>query len=838
MLRRILAGILAVILVLIIILVVFGFITVRRSFPQVDGEIRLSGLNAPVDIYRDRFGIPHIYASTSHDLFFAQGYVHAQDRFWQMDFWRHIGSGRLSEMFGESQLKTDQFLRTLGWARIAQQEFAAMSPAEQAILQAYADGVNAYLADHRGSALSLEYAILKLLTPDYSPEPWQPYHTLSWAKVMAWDLGEGQMSYEIELAELLDILTVEQVNEIIPPYPADHPVIVPGYTISPVSSSPPQNIHLLANLSPAFKELASRVDGVNSLLGLEADALRDGIGSNNWVISGARTDTGMPLLANDMHLGVQMPSIWYEVDLHCQPKSEACPFEVTGYSFAGVPGVIVGHNDRVAWGFTNVGPDVIDLYIEKINPDNPNQYEVNGQWVDMEIVNETIRVAGGEPQELVVRYTRHGPIVSEVYGPLKRFDEQSELDLAKDYAIAMRWTALEPTRIIAAILGYNSAQNWEEFRQAAVNFVVPSQNTVYADVDGNIGYQTPGNIPIRNPNHSGRLPVPGWTDEYEWQGYIPFNELPYTFNPAAGYVATANNAVVEPDYPYPISYYWAMGYRAQRIVDMIERAPGPISIEYIQQMHGDNRDLNAETLVPILLQIPLDNPEFEAARSLLQGWDYQDHMDSAPAALYNVFWKNLLAETFHDDLPEEHFPEGGGRWFEVVRQLVKQPESAWWDDRNTPEKESRDQIFARAFARAVQEIRQIQGKDSRKWNWGDLHTVTFRNQSLGQSGVAPIEAIFNRGPFRTSGGDEIVNATGWTANESYEVDSIPSERMIVDLSNFSNSLSIHPTGQSGHAYHPHYIDMADMWRMIEYHPMLWEREQVEANAEGLLRLLP
>lgn len=838
MFRRILSGVLAVILVLGIVLVVYGFITVRRSFPQVNGEIHLAGLNAPVEIYRDRFGIPHIYASTTHDLFFAQGYVHAQDRFWQMDFWRHIGSGRLSEMFGESQLETDQFLRTLGWARIAQQEFAAMTPEEQAILLAYADGVNAYLADHRGSALSLEYAILKLLAPGYSPEPWQPYQSLSWAKVMAWDLGEGQLSYEIELAELLNFLSAEQVDEIVPPYPSDHPVIVPGFTISPVSSSPPQDLRLLADLSPAFEELASRVEGVNSLLGLEADALREGIGSNNWVISGARTNTGLPLLANDMHLGVQMPSIWYEVDLHCQPKNENCPFEVTGYSFAGVPGVIVGHNDRVAWGFTNVGPDVIDLYIEKINPDNPNQYEVNGQWVDMQIVKETIQVAGGEPQELIVRHTRHGPIISGVYGPLKRFDEQSELDLEKDYAIAIRWTALEPNRIISAILGYNTAQNWQEFRQAAVNFTVPAQNTVYADVDGNIGYQTPGNIPIRNPNHSGRLPVPGWTDEYEWQGYIPFNELPYTFNPEAGYVATANNAVVAPDYPYPISYYWAAGFRARRIVDMIEQAPRPISVEYIRQMHGDNRDLNAETLVPILLQIPLDNPEFESARSLLQGWDYQDHMDSAPAALFNVFWKNLLAETFHDDLPEEHFPEGGGRWFEVVRQLVKQPDNAWWDDRSTPEKESRDQIFARAFAMAVREIQKIQGKDPGKWNWGDLHTITFQNQSLGRSGVAPIEAIFNRGPFRTSGGDEIVNATGWSATEPYQVDSIPSERMIVDLSNLSNSLSIHPTGQSGHAYHPHYIDMVDMWRNIEYHPMLWERAQIEANAEGLLRLLP
>ncbi len=383
---------------------------------------------------------------------------------------------------------------------------------------------------------------------------------------------------------------------------------------------------------------------------------------------------------------------------------------------------------------------------------------------------ETIRVAGGDPVELVVRNTRHGPLISGLYGALDDLDEETDLDLVNEYAVAMRWTALQPTQIIKAILGYNSAQNWDEFRQAASYFVVPSQNTVYADVDGNIGYQTPGWIPIRNPEHTGRLPVPGWTDEYEWQGYIPFEELPHTFNPPEGYVASANNAVVSADYPYPISYYWAQGYRALRIVEMIENAPGPITVEYIQQMHGDNKNLNAVDLVPVLLQVPLDNIELENARALLRDWDYQDQMDSAPAALFNVFWKQLLAQTFHDDLPEDFWPGGGGRWFDVMRDLAQQPDNPWWDDKVTPVVENRDQIFGRAFAAAVAELESTQGKDPEKWNWGDLHTITFRNPSLGESGVAPIEAIFNRGPFRTSGGDEIVNATGWNAAESYEVD--------------------------------------------------------------------
>ncbi|MGW8249031.1 MAG: penicillin acylase family protein [Anaerolineales bacterium] len=838
MLRRILFGFLVVILLLVVLVVGFGLITVRRSFPKVSGEIGLPALDAPVDVYRDRYGVPHIYADTPHDLFFAQGYVHAQDRFWQMDFWRHIGSGRLSEMFGEDSLGNDRFLRTLGWAGIAQQEFDAMSASEQAILQAYADGVNAYLAEHQGSALSLEYAILGLLNPQYQPEAWQPVHSLTWAKVMAWDLGESQMGAEIDVARMLSFLTPQQVAELTPPYPADHPVIVPGFQIGGKAPAEAGYPDLLAELKPALDSLAQRLERVGAVLGSGSGLMQEGIGSNNWVISGERTASGKPFLANDMHLGVQMPSIWYEVGLHCNQKSTDCPYEVTGFSFAGVPGAIVGHTDRIAWGFTNLGPDVVDLYIEKINPDNPDQYEVNGQWVDMDISSQEIKVSGGDPVELTIRRTRHGPLITDVYGPLEDFEQEAGIQLPEQYAIAMRWTALEPNRMIEAVLGYNKAQDWEEFRQAARNFTVPSQNTVYADVEGNIGYQTPGWIPIRNPGHDGRLPVPGWTDEFEWQGYIPFEELPNTFNPSQGYVATANNAVVGPDYPYSISYYWAYGYRAKRIVEMIENASEPITTEYIQQMHGDDANLSAETLLPVLLQVTLEDAELENARTLLRSWDYQDHMDSAASALYNVFWKHLLSYTFHDELPEDLWPGGGGRWFEVMRNLVPQPDSAWWDDQNTSEVENRDQIFARAFASAVAELESEQGKNSQRWTWGDLHTVTFENQSLGQSGIAPIDALFNRGPFRTSGGSEIVNATSWNAAESYQVESIPSERMIVDLSDLSKSLAIHPTGQSGHAYNPHYIDMADLWRKIQYHPMLWERDQVEAGAENHLMLVP
>ncbi len=590
---RTLLGWVSGLLILAMLLSAFGVYTVRRSFPKVDGTLQLAGLEDPVQVYRDAQGIPNIYATSTHDLFMAQGYVHAQDRFWQMDFWRHIGAGRLSELFGSSEVDTDAFLRTMGWGKIAQQEWASATPSDQAILQAYSDGVNAYLADHKGTALSLEYGVLKLLNPHYSPEPWQPVNTLTWAKAMAWDL-RGNIDEEIERAMLLKTLSPEQVDQLFPPYPSDHPVIVPGFTPAGSGFTP----GVTASTSYPGAQLADVQANFNALDALLGPSGME-IGSNSWVVAGKLTSTGLPILANDPHLSSQMPSIWYQIGLHCQPRTDACPYEVAGFSFAGVPGVIIGHNDRIAWGFTNVGPDVMDLYIEKVNPDHPNQYEVDGKWVDMNVQTETIQVSGGKPVSLTIRSTRHGPIVSDVYMP-DDFTGQAGIPLPDNYAIALAWTALQPAHIFDAVWGFDTARNWDEFRQAARAFSVPAQNLVYADVDGNIGYQMPGLIPIR-ASGDGRLPVPGWTDANEWSGFIPFDQLPASFNPPSGFIVTANNAVVSPDYPYLISSDWDYGFRAQRITDLITQAPGKIDLAYIQKMQFDNTSLNAETLVPLLL---------------------------------------------------------------------------------------------------------------------------------------------------------------------------------------------------------------------------------------------
>ncbi len=838
--RRIIT--IALILLLVVLILAGGLaLLIRRSFPQTSGEVNLPGLHSPVDVLRDGAGIPHIYAQDDHDLFMAQGYVHAQDRFWQMDFWRHIGAGRLAEMFGESQVETDAFIRTLGWARIAEEEWQSTEDDSRQILQAYADGVNAYLESHQGSQLSFEYAILGLMNSAYHPEPWLPVHSLTWGKAMAWDLG-GNMESELRQAVLLPQLGPDRLADLNPPYPSENPVILPDFTLaSAAPAAPLRSTDVLASRG-ALLRLAARIEALNRLTGGGAA----GLGSNNWVIAGSRSTTGAPILANDTHLGIRMPSIWYENALHCESASEACRFNVAGFSFAGVPGVVIGHNERVAWGITNNNPDVQDLYLERINPENPDQYEVNGEWVDMAVHDEVIQVAGGQPVTIQVRQTRHGPVVSDADEELGALAESTTIEQGAPMAVSLQWTALEPSTIYRSLWSLDRAQDFEEFRAALQDWNVPAQNFVYADVDGNIGYQLPGLVPIRRSG-DGSVPQPGWTDQAEWIAFIPFEALPYALNPGSGYIASANNATVSPSYPYLLTTQPDLGYRAARIVQLLEGqetfSPGDM-----RQIHGDTFDPIAPVLTPYLLGLNFhDEGETEAERTtanelettlaVLDGWDYRNEASSAPAALFNAVWRHLILRTFGDDLPEGWLP-GDEAAFAIVTNLVDRPGDPWWDDLRTPPIETRDEILRLAVADGVEEVQARLGKNADRWTWGALHGATFRNESLGESGILPIEALFNRGPYPTGGGASIVDATGWSYEDGYQVEWVPSERMVLDLSDWDAAKAIHTTGQSGHTFDPHYVDMAARWAEVEYLPLPWTREAVEAQTVENLHLVP
>ncbi|HLU46290.1 MAG TPA: penicillin acylase family protein [Natronosporangium sp.] len=867
---------LSVLLVLALVVAGLSFWSVRRPFPTHSGELTLPGLSAPVTVYRDAYGIPQIYAETAEDLFRAQGFVHAQDRFWEMDFRRHVTAGRLSELFGDGQLSTDIFLRTMGWRRVAEAEWELLEPTTQRYLTAYADGVNAWIEATGGPAAtsgkSLHYQVLGLQNPGYEIEPWHPVDTLAWLKAMAWDL-RGNMEEEINRLALLHAgLSVAQIEELYPAYPYDHhiPILGEGTVVEgefvpapAVEPEPPVDDPggqagefpidptVLREAAPALAAVQEAARQVPPLLGVN-DA---GLGSNSWVVSGTHTDTGAPLLVNDPHLGVSLPGIWYQVGLHC-----TCGYQVSGFGFSGVPGVVIGHNDRIAWGFTNLDPDVIDLFVERVDGD---RYLVDGEWRELETLTETIRVAGGDDVTIEVRYTHRGPLITDadtalheaVSDPAVTDTVTAQADTApaaggEEYAVSLAWTALTPGRTIEALFVLNTARDFTDFRRAAALFEVPAQNLIYADIDGNIGYQSPGKVPVRGAG-DGRWPAPGWDSAYDWEDYLPFEQLPYVYNPAEGLIVTANQAVIGPQYQPLLTTDWGFGHRGNRIHDLLAEAiaAGPISVSDMERMLFDNYHPLAEVLVPALLaapQTPLSKDE-QTALDLLRTWDYQqpaggkagtpEAASSAAAAYFNAVWRNLLSLTF-DELPADHAPGGGGRWFEVVTGLLAEPESPWWDRVDTPEQETRDDILSQALADAYREVAIDQGDDPTGWRWGRMHLLWLEDSSLGQSGIAPVEALFNRGPYEAAGGTQTVNATNWVASAGYEVDASPSMRMVVDLSDLDASRWIQSTGNSGHPYHPNYTDQVELWlegRMLDWR---WSRDAVEDAATATLVLTP
>ncbi|QTX06325.1 penicillin acylase family protein [Agromyces archimandritae] len=800
-----LVGVIVGVLVLTVAAAGFGWWTVQRSFPATSGRMDLTGLDDSVTVYRDDAGIPQLVAKTEHDLFFAQGYVHAQDRFWEMDFRRHVTSGRLAELFGASQVDTDVFIRTLGWRQVAEREYEALDADSKAAFDAYADGVNSYLEGRNGADLSLEYAVLGLQLPGYSPEPWSPVDSVAWLKAMAWDL-RSNLDDEIDRALLSTELPEEEVARLHPGFPSESAATIiegtPAAAPAALSERALTGVGSDASADP-LRRLSTVIDGLPELLGPAGGD----IGSNSWVVSGIHTETGRPYLANDPHLGPAMPSIWTQMGLHCETVDANCRYDVAGYSFSGFPGIIIGHNSRISWGLTNLGPDVADLYLERVNEQG---YELDGAVLPFKTREETIEVAGGDPVVVEVRATGRGPIVSDVGGDYARIVDGSEAAAdGGEYALSLQWTALEPGRTAEAVFRINRAWDWDSFREGAAMFDVPSQNLVYADIHGHIGYQAPGRVPIRKQG-DGTVPLPGWTSANGWSGYLAFEQLPNSFDPERGYIVTANNAVTT-NGPF-LTADWDLGYRATRISQRIDEriASGTqIDLDFMSEVQADTYDANAARFLPVLAGLDADGDAARGIR-LLDGWDARADADSAEAAYFAVFWRTLLERMFAEKLPDGTQPVGGDRWFSVVGTLLDEPDSAWWSDEQAGIA-GRDEMLLAALDDAWTETSERLGANPKRWQWGRLHTLTITNQSFGTSGIGPVEWMFNRGPYELGGGSAIVDAVGWNAREGYEVNWIPSMRMVVDLKNFDRSRWVNLTGASGHAFHPNYVDQAELW---------------------------
>ncbi len=861
--------------VLALVVAVIAAVLVRRPLPQTGGEVEIPGLEGAVEVLRDESGVPHVYADSMHDLMLAQGYVHAQERFFEMDVRRHATAGRLAELFGEQAVESDRAVRTMGWRRVAEQEIALVAPETRRALEAYADGVNAYIEPRGTDRLGAQYTLLRLDGLDYTPEPWEPVDSLAWLKAMAWDL-RSNLDSEVDRALTRDRVGPERTRDLFPPYPYDErrPIVTGGAVVDGVyepdatsgGTRLPKRPGWAAGAAGSLEATGRVLDAAPNLLG---DG--DGLGSNAWAVSGEHTASGQPLLANDPHLGVSLPGVWMQVGLHCRELTDDCGMDVSGFSFSGFPGVIIGHNDRIAWGLTNLAPDVADLFVERVQGD---RWLYDGELLPLTTRRERIEVRGGEDVRIEVRQTRHGPLLSDADAALgdiaaaradsvqkdpltgerepagepgdseQAEEAEGERDAEQaEYAVALSWTALRPGRTADAVLALDQARSWREFRAAVRDFEVPAQNLVYADVDGHVGYQAPGRVPIRKSGNDGRAPVAGWLPENDWTGeVVPYEGLPHVLDPEDGLVVTANQAVIGEDYPYFLTDDWDYGYRAERIRGRLEErveAGDPLTVEDMTSLQLDDRNPMAPVLVPRLLEVDLPSGYYSEGQALLEDWDFTQPADSAAAAYYNAVWDNVLELTFHDELSAATWPRGGDRWFEVVTRLLEDPDSAWWDDQDTvTETEDLDAVLEQALLDARDEMTRALARNVDDWEWGRLHELELEGVAIGQSDSNLATGLVNRGPWRLPGGSSIVNATGWDAVEGYEVLTAPSMRMVVDLDDLDASRWINQSGVSGHPFSGNYTDQTDLWAEGRTLPWAHSFDAVDAAAEETLRLVP
>ncbi len=783
----------------------------RRRLPKMAGRLSLAGLQAPVEIIRDSWGVPHIYATNNHDLMFAQGFVHAQDRLWQMDFNRRLVAGRLAEVLGTVALPVDRWMRTIGMRRAAEQDVAGISAGTRAELEAYAAGVSAYIAQ---GPLPIECALLR-----YQPEPWVVADTLCWVKMISWSLS---VNWETEIlrAQLIARLGKDLAAQLEVPYLDRWPLILPN--------GGGRRVDRDAALDSA--------EAARPFAGPPASA---GLGSNNWVIAGSHTVSGKPLLANDMHLLLSAPAIWYENHL----SDGTC--NIAGVTFPGLPGVIAGHNSYVAWGFTNGFSDVEDLFIEHLRrtADGRVQYEFRGGWLDAQVFHEEIRVKGGPSVVEEVVVTGHGPIINSLAAG----------ELGAEQPLALRWTSLEPDSIIEGLRAINCARNCLELREAFRFWTAPVQNVVYADVEGNIGYTHAGKIPIR-ARGDGQVPAPGWTGEYEWTGYIPYDELPHLYNPPQGYIVTANNRVAQEGYPYFLGREYCQGDRAERITELLRaRVEQKIDIAYVQHMQFDQVSTSARFVARCLADLAPggaaeadgEDSDLAAAIALMRAWDGRLAPDSQAAAIYEVFMRRMLTTMLSPklgDLTVRYMGKGptpvlaeaslyGERAFEWVQGILARPAAPWFDGAA-----GRDAAMRAALRQALKYLQGALGSRREDWTWGRLHKLTF-GHTLGRDGA--LGGFFNRGPYPIGGDGSTIWASGSSDHDLNSPHVVgPPFRFIADLGDLNNSLGLLAPGQSGNPASPHYDDQVDAWFTGAYHPLLCERRAVEQAARATLWLEP
>lgn len=789
--------ILSVLAVLLVAAVIIGFIFItgikRGGIPKYDGNLSVAGLEKEVTVYRDERGMPHIYADNEHDLYFAVGYVMAQERLWQMDLIRRATRGRLSEIFGEGYVQTDLFLRSLDMTTKSKMVLSNEDPVIISYIQAYADGVNSFIGS-AGKKLSPEFRIL-----GYKPDPWALEDIGNIIGYMGWDLASDNLTQDIFDYRLRQKFGAEKANQLIPDWKAVNSFVFPEFKLSDSLLSEAQTF-------------------ISSMDKLKALGVVSFSGSNNWAVTGKRTETGKPILSNDMHLSFGSPGIWFQMHQVIPGK-----LNVTGVVVPGQPFVIAGHNEKIAWGMTNLMVDDIDLFAEKINPENENQYFFNGEWKNMVLRDEIIKIKGGKQDTLQLRFTQRGPVVS---GFRK----------VTDASLTMRWAGYDYSDEIKAVALLNRAANWNDFRTAITSFRSVSQNFVYADAEGNIGLNTGGGIAIRK--ESGTIIRNGETDEYDWKGYVPFEQLPSSYNPLIGYVSSANNKTVSEDYPYYVSAGFVMPYRINRIRQMLGEKE-VFTMEDFKRMINDQHSDYAALLTPFILKLNDKKETMTAAeKSALESldkWDYNMSADLLAPSVFEFFRVSFIKNLLADETGDLYSQLTGVIKDYYIYRILKTGADEWVDNISTVEKETLDDIILKSFRDCVASLTMQFGENQEKWIWGNIHRIRIEHP-MGSVKILDRVFGFNSDYYPIGGSNHTVSPYSYGAG--IVVNHGASERHIFNTANWDESLTVIPTGASGIPASEFYLSQTKTYLEGRFYKDSFSDSAVKAAAIYTLKLKP
>lgn len=785
---KIFLRIVQIVLILIVIVFVGGLFLVdrisSRAIPDYNKDIDLRNMTGTVEVYRDEYAVPHIYAETEEDLYRAVGYIMASDRMWQMDLIRRGTMGRLSEIFGDDLVETDALMRSLRITEKSDMLLKELPPEVKLSLLAFTDGINQYIEQYR-KKLPPEFAIL-----GYTPEPWEPVHSVNIIGYMSWNLTGGYRS-KLDVHKLVKAMGEEKVRDFLPGEATHGTLVFPGLKDTLINS----------DLYAAFDKLSSL--GMTGVFH----------GSNNWAINKHKANNGAAIMCNDMHLGFGAPGIWYQMHYTVPGK-----LDVTGVIVPGEPFIICGHNDRIAWGMTNVGVDDTDFYIEKLNSDS-TQYFFNGEWRDLRIDTEIIKSKSGESFERVLRYTHRGPIVSS-------FRDYHEAPLS------MRWIGNEHSNELLGCYKLNRAKNWTDFREACSNFRAISQNIVYADVDGNIGLQTSAGVPLKQDHYYSIYP--GDTDEYDWKGLMAFDLLPNSYNPEEGFVSSANNRVGGEHYPFFISQWPEIPYRIDRIRQLLNMQNN-MGVPDMKAIHLDKYSLLYEDFRPLMTAI-LNNADLndleKDAYEVFKTFDGDLDKHSAATCILETFYMKYLENTLGDELDSLHY-DMVMRSSSFVRNFVANTwghsDSPWMDDINTPGIEGFNDMVIRSFKQSVAELNDKLGRKVEDWEWGDLHQLTLEHP---MGGVKILNRLFslNRGPYALGGDCFNVGPFAYRYYDPFKIKHGPSHRHIYTTDDWDRSQTVIPTGISGIPKSPYYCDQTELYISGKYHSDYTSKYLVRENS--------